>query len=175
MTKCRDGLERVDSMRSRLDRNGKLFRGSVLAFLLGVSQGCYVYPAVSTAPVPGARLRFELNDRGRVGLGGPLGPSAERLEAVLEANTDSAYSVKMVSVSYLNGQSNKWTGEPLVVSKDYLRNVTVREFSKSRTILTAAAVLGGAVLLIATRGLFGSGTVDREPPNPAPPGGPSFR
>ncbi len=175
MTRCNDGLERVDPIRSRLAGNGKLVRGAVLAFLLGVSQGCYVYPAISTVPVPGTRLRFELNDRGRVGLGGSLGPSAERLEAVLQADMDSAYSVKMVSVSYLNGQSNRWTGEPLVVSKDYLRNVTVREFSKSRTILTAAAVLGGAVLLIATRGLFGSGTVDTDPPNPNPPGGPSFR
>lgn len=176
MTVGEEGLERIENrMRSRHTGTSKLVRCVVLAFLLGVSQGCYVYPEVSTAPAPGRQLRLDLNDRGRVGLGGSLGQSAERLEGVLQADLDSAYSVKVVSVSYLNGQSNMWIGEPLMVSKAYVHSVSVREFSRSRTFLVAAAVVSGAVLLIASRGLFGSGTVDKEPPNPGPPGGPSFR
>lgn len=145
-----------------------VFRGLILAFLLGVSQGCYVYPPVSTAPAPGQQLRFELNDRGRVGLGESIGNSAERLEGVLLSDSDSAYSVKVVSVTYLNGQSNRWNGESLLVSKAFVRDVKEREFSRSRSFLTAAAVVGGAVLLIITRGLLGSGTPDTDK---GPPGG----
>lgn len=162
-------------MRLRPASLTRMVQGGALLFLLGVSQGCYVYSPVVNAPTPGQQLRFDLNDRGRVGLGEFVGSSAERLEGVLTGELDSAYAVKVVSVSYLTGQSSKWSGEQLVVSKNFVGNVRLREFSAARTYLTAAAVLGAAVLLIATRGLFGSGTVDREPPNPGPPGGPSFR
>ncbi len=150
------------------------FRGLLLAFLLGFSQGCYVYPPVATAPAPGQQLRFELNDRGRVGLGDLIGNSAETVEGVLQSDTDSAYSVKVVSVSYLNGKSNRWNGEALSVSKAYVRDVKKREFSRSRSFLTAAAVVGGALLLIATRGLLGSGTPDTDK-GPPGPGGENFR
>lgn len=145
-----------------------MFRGLLFAFLLGVTQGCYVYPAVTTAPAPGRQLRFELNDRGRVGLGESIGSSAAQLEGVLQSDTDSAYSVKVLSVTYLNGQTNRWNAEPLLVPKTFVRDVKQREFSRSRSFLTAAAAVGGAVLLVITRGLLGSGTPDTDK---GPPGG----
>jgi hypothetical protein len=65
-------------------------------------------------------------------------------------------------VSYLNGQRNQWSGEPLSVSRDFVRDVRTRQFSKSRTVLTAGSIVGAAVLFIVTRGLVGSGSPGRE-------------
>jgi hypothetical protein len=125
---------------------------------MGVTTGCYVYTPVAVPPAPGSRLLLELNDRGRVGLGGSIGSSAKSVEGLLQAQTDSAYSLKVVAVSYLNGQTNQWTGEQLVVSRDFVRDVTSRQYSRSRTFLAAAAIVAGTVLLIVTRSIIGGGS-----------------
>jgi hypothetical protein len=77
---------------------------------------------------------------------------------VLQPGADSAYSLKVVSVSYLNGQRNKWSGEPLVVSRGFVRDVKLRQFSKSRSALATAAVVGGSLLFIVTRSIIGGGS-----------------
>ena len=129
---------------------------------MGVSTGCYVYTPVAAPPAPGSRLLLELNDRGRVGLGGSIGPSASSVEGMLQADADSAYSLKVVSVSYLNGQRNTWSGEPIVVSRDFVRDVRSRQFSRTRTVLAAGALVVGTVLFIVTRGLIGGGSGGKE-------------
>ena len=143
-------------------RKSRVITAGLMAFLLGVSNGCYTYAPVAAAPSPGEQLRFELNDQGRVGLGQAVGPSAEALEGVLAANQDSAYSVRVVSVTYRNGQSNRWSGEPLLVSKQFVQNVTERKFSRSRTFIAVAGVTAGVVLLMVSRGLIGGGTPDQD-------------
>ena len=174
MEKRNLSVERTETVRSTPGFRPVRLRGWLLVFLTSVSQGCYVYPSVSTAPAPGRQVRFDLNDRGRLGLGSSIGPAAERIEGILQADPDSAYSVKVVSVVYTNGQANRWSGEPLMISKNFVRDVRQRELSRSRTYLTAATVIGAAVLFVATRGLLGSGTPETDPPNP-PPGGNAFK
>jgi hypothetical protein len=128
-----------------------------------MASGCYVYTPVSTTPVTGSTLAFELNDRGRVGLGQNIGPSARTIEGTLQPNGDSAYALHVLSVGYLNGQTNKWNGEQLSVSKDFVRDVRERHFSKSRTWLTAGAVTAGIVAFLASRNLLGFGAPERQP------------
>ena len=135
-----------------------VMRGCVLAFLLGVSSGCYVYPPVVTTPSPGVELRLDLNDRGRVGLGSLIGPAATKVEGVLQSLPDTAYVLGVTYVTYVQGQSNRWSGEHLTVPKDFVANTTQRTFSTSRTWLTAAVVGGGIAALIASRSLSGRGT-----------------
>lgn len=127
-----------------------------------MTTGCYVYTPVATAPAPGTRLLLELNDRGRVGLGPSIGSAAKSVEGLLQQQADSAYALKVVSVSYLNGQANQWSGEPLVVSREFVGSVKSRQYSKTRTYLAAAAIVAGAVLLIVTRNLVGSGSPGNE-------------
>lgn len=151
----------------------RVVRGCVLAFLLGVSSGCYVYPPVVTTPSPGVELRLDLNDRGRVALGSLIGPAAMKVEGVLRSPPDTAYVLGVTYVTYVQGQSNRWSGEPLTVPKDFVANTTQRTFSTSRTWLTAAAVGGGIAALIASRGLSGRGSPGPEPGGGG--GGASFR
>jgi hypothetical protein len=103
-----------------------------------------------------------------------MGASVQTVEGVLQGDQDSAYAVRVASVAYLNGQSNQWNGEPLVIAKRYVSEVRERQFSKSRTLWTTAGVVGGAAAFIAAHGLSGSGTVSRDPGTP-PPGGSSVR
>lgn len=146
-------------------RDGGVFRLATrcaMMFLLGVSSGCYTYSPVAAPPSPGTELRIDLNDRGRVGLGEAIGSSAENLESVLTGDTDSAYAVRVVSVTYRNGQSNRWNGEPLVISKQFVSGMSERRFSRSRTFLAAAGFAAAAVVLIVSKGLRGGGTPDRD-------------
>jgi len=86
----------------------------------------------------------------------------------MQSNSDSAYSLQVVRVGYLNGQSNQWNGEPLIVAREFVGNARERRFSRSRTWLTASAVTLAVVAFIASRGLLGFGSESR-PPGGGPP------
>jgi hypothetical protein len=132
-------------------------RGCVMAFSVAIVAGCYVYTPAPTSPAPGTHLMLDVSDRGRVGLGDSIGSSARTIEGTAVSSTDSAYSLRVSRVGYLNGQSNSWTGEPLLVSRSFVTNVRDRRFSKGRTWLAATAVSAAAIAFIATRGLLGFG------------------
>lgn len=133
-----------------------------------MASGCYVYIPAAETPAPGTRLSFDLNDRGRVGLGGRIGPSAMKVEGTLK-NVDSAYEMSVLSVEYQNGQKNNWTGEALTVSRDYVGSVKQRQFSQTRTWLTAGAIVAATVAFAATRGLLTSGNDPKDNGNGEPP------
>lgn len=134
-------------------------------FALGFAQGCYEYTPARTTPMIGSTLSLDLTDRGRVGMGDQIGPSARTIEGVVRAQDDSAYMLKVSSVVYLNGQLNRWTGEPLTVSRGFVTNLRERQFSRSRTALVAAIGVGAVVAFIVSRGLlgFGNTTPDTGP------------
>jgi hypothetical protein len=140
----------------------------LLAFLSGVSSGCYVYAPVSSSPAPGTSLVLGLNDQGRVALGPSVGPSAQTVLGTLRSRNDSSFDLAVNSVVYLNGQSNKWSGEPLVVPTNLVQDTKQIQFSRGRTTATvalaAAALLGFAV----SRGLFASQSPARDRPIPPP-------
>lgn len=144
--------------------------GLFLAFLSGVASGCYVNTPIVSAPQPGAVLNFDLNDRGRVGLGDNLGPAVLSIQGTLGSQTDSVYAIGVSQVGYLNGQSNKWNGEALTIPKAFVRDVSERKYSRTRTYLVAAAAAAGFVAFAASRNLLGLGSPDRAPGN-MPPGG----
>jgi hypothetical protein len=133
-------------------------QGSLLLFLLGFSNGCYVYKPLTSAPVPGSIVSFLVTDVGRVGLAASAGPSAQKLEGVVQSENDSAYVLSMRSVTYANGQINQWSGEKLVVGKQYVTNARERSFSKSRTALVTVGVAAALFGFIYSRGLFGLGS-----------------
>ena len=132
--------------------------GILLACTAGPMQGCYVYTPVMGPPPPTTYVALDITDRGRVGLGDLIGPAATRVEGVVRAETDSTYALNVASVGYLNGQSNKWSGEPLLLRKDFIGNVRERKFSRSRTALVTGSAVGGVLLFALTRGLFGFGS-----------------
>lgn len=96
-------------------------------------------------------------------MGDSIGTAARSIEGTLRVDPDSAYALQVESVRYLNGQTNRWTGESVSVSKDYVGTVKERHLSRGRTFLAAAAIVGGAIVLIATRGIIGGGNTGRDP------------
>jgi len=136
----------------------RFWSGCLLAFLLGVTSGCYEYGPTPANAMPGTRVLLELNDRGRVGLGNSIGPTGGIVEGTVQSNSDSAYSLLVNRVEYMNGQWNAWNGEPLVVPKEFVGNARERTFSASRSWLAAGAVALAAVAFISSRHLLGFGS-----------------
>lgn len=141
--------------------------------LLGVTvSGCYAYTPLNSASATGTTVSFVLTDAGRVALGQNIGAEARAVEGEIESATDSGYVLHVTSVSYINGQTNAWTGERLAVRRQDVTDARKRTFSKSRTALLAAVGVGGAMAFIASRHLLGGGpTVEKTPPPGGPPPG----
>ena len=151
---------------------GRAWRGWTALLLTGVASvsGCYTMAPVTAAPQPGTTLVLDLSDRGRVALSDSIGQSASQIMGVLDSSRDSSYVLRVSSVQYLNGQINRWAGEPLAVRMDLVGQARERRFSKTRSwglgLGVAAAILGVAL----TTDLFGSGSLGRftEPPGGGP-------
>lgn len=140
-----------------------------LGLAVAIGQGCYVYTPVLGRPEPPAHLALDLSDQGRVGLGGLIGPAATRVEGVLRSETDSGFALSVSSVGYLNGQSNRWSGESLTLQKNFIANVRERKFSRGRTALATGSAVGGILVFALMRGLLGTGSDGPSPP-PGEPG-----
>jgi hypothetical protein len=152
-----DGLEHEAESQPARPRIG-VGRACLAAFLLGISNACYSYAPIRTAPVAGSTVTFEITDAGRVGLGTKVGAGAEQIEGVVEGQNDSAYVLRIQNVTYINGQSNQWSNERLEIGKQYVTNAKERRFSKSRTALVAAGAVVGIIAFIASRSLLGLGS-----------------
>jgi hypothetical protein len=111
---------------------------------------------------------LDLNDQGRVALGPSIGSSAARVEGSLDS-AGAAYTVKVTSVTYLNGQSNRWTNEPLTIQSDLVRELRVKRFSRSRSALVAGGSLAAIVGFVVTRQLLVEGNPQTQG-NPGEPG-----
>lgn len=142
--------------------------GCLLAFLMGITSGCYTYAPMQPSTPPGSVVILGLNDQGRVSLGASVGPAAQTIEGKLESRTDSAYVLSVNSVSYFNGGTNKWSGEPLTVGRMMVQDVKERQFSRSRTFVAVAAATAGVLAFVLTRSLFSNSSPDRQT-NPPPP------
>ena len=140
----------------------RLVRGAVLSLLAGFASGCYTTVPLASTPVPGQVLVMDLTDQGRVTLGPSIGASATRIEGTLDNRSDSAYVVKVNSVVYMNGANNRWTNEPLTIRSDLVRELREKTFSRSRSGLLAAGIVGTTVAFIATRGLLGFGNPEKD-------------
>ena len=147
-------------------------RGRTALMLIGASSlaGCYTSRPVTSAPEPGTTVMLDLNDRARVQLGDRIGPSAARIEGIVQAQSDTSYMLRISSVKYLNGQSNKWSGEVFTVPASLVSRARIREFSRSRTTAVGVAMAAAVVTLFATTKFFGLGGTEKVP-IPPPTGG----
>ena len=108
-------------------------------------------------PELGTRVAFDVNDAGRLALGGAMGPEIDQVEGKLLERTADEYMLSVTSVRYLRGGGHQtWTGESVRIKADHVATVYTRQFSKPRTIALAAAG-GGALAFIVTQTLTGHG------------------
>lgn len=125
--------------------------------------GCYSMRPVTSAPAPGSTVVLDLTDRARVDLGERIGPSASRIEGIVQERNDTAYVLRVSSVAYLNGQSNKWSGEPLTVPSAAVARARLREFSRSRTTAIGAGIAAALAAVFISTDFFGLGGPSVEP------------
>jgi hypothetical protein len=143
-----------------------MHRSAGIAVVLVLLTGCYTLHPVSGTPQPGTRLAFDVNDVGRVALGGSMGPEIGQVEGTLIQRDNGEYLLGVTSVSLLRGGVQTWKGEQVRIKPEYVGNVYTRKLDKTRTVLLTAAVVGGTALVIGSAtNLLGSA----EPNDPKTP------
>jgi hypothetical protein len=119
--------------------------------------GCYsLVPATGPAPEVGKQMAFDMNDAGRVALGGSMGPEIAQIQGRLLAR-DSDYVVSVTAVKLLRaGGEQTWGGEAVRIKPAYISSMYERRYSGGRT-LAATAIGAGLVAAVAVRSILGGG------------------
>lgn len=120
-------------------------------FLFATIAGCYsAQPVVGAALPEGSTVLLQVTDQGRAALTAQLGPSVDVVEGRLVSRTDSAWIVSVTGVELLRGGHQTWAGERIRIGAEQVARVSQKQFSRSRTAIVSAAVLG--VVVAAARG-----------------------
>lgn len=121
--------------------------------------GCYsLQSARGVAPEVGTKVAFDVNDAGRVGLGGALGPEVMQIEGRLLERDSAGYLLAVSNIRLLQGGDQVWTGEQVRIRPEFVGNTYTRRFSMGRSIGFGAVGIGGFAAFLATRSLLGSGS-----------------
>ena len=123
--------------------------------MVATTAGCYVAKPVVGESVPaGTEVLVKLTDLGRVTMAAQLGPSVDVVEGRLVSRDANEVVVAASSISLLAGGHQVWTGERIRIKADQVALLSERKFSKGRTAIVSAAVLG-VVVAVAKGGLTG--------------------
>jgi hypothetical protein len=111
-------------------------------------------------------VAFDVNDVGRVALGGSMGPEIAQIEGTLIQQSNGEYLLGVNSISLLRGGIQVWKGEQVHIRPEYVSTMYERRLDKPKTFLVAA-VGAGLIAAVATQGLLGSGStaVDQMHPD----------
>ncbi|HEY1953697.1 MAG TPA: hypothetical protein VGG76_12910 [Gemmatimonadaceae bacterium] len=116
----------------------------------GGTMGCYSYvPSQASYLEPGREMAVEINDLGRLNINALIGGDVSQIAGILQQQTGTDFTIKVSELTYLNGKSAIWSGEPVTVRQDYVRTVFEKKVSPGKTaaaVLASAGVIGGAVI-----------------------------
>lgn len=126
--------------------------------------GCYVLqPATGAGPEPGTLMAFEVNDLGRLALGGQMGPEIVHVEGRLVSKSNEEYQILVKSVKLIQGGTQVWNGEQVTIKREHISQTYERHFSKSQTIALSAVFVAGVFVVVQKFELFGLGDKDQDP------------
>lgn len=135
------------------------------AVVLGLL-GCYTLkPMGGVEPKAGTKLAFEVNDAGRVALGGTMGPEIAQVEGLLVEKDSEGYLLAVSNVRLLRGGEQVWNGEKVRLDAKYLGTAYERRFSLARSIGLGVVGIGGFSAILATTSLLGIGQDGNTPPD----------
>lgn len=138
-------------------------RGSGALALTLLLAGCStLQPVQGPVPAPGSRVAFDVNDAGRVALGGAMGPEIGQIEGHLLGNEDGAYLVAVSGVTYLRGGHQAWSGETVRLRPEYVGNTYERRTSTGRSIAMGVITVGGFTAFVVGRSLITGGSEDPD-------------
>jgi len=144
-----------------------LFRNSWVISALFLT-GCYTLEPVRTAPEVGSKLAVDVNDVGRVALGGMIGQEIGQIEGRLVSQENGEYVLAVSRVRFLRGGQQVWTGEEVHVKKEHVAITYEKRFHKGRTIALTAVMLSTVAAIVVGQDLLGFGQ-DEEPSVPKEP------
>jgi len=122
--------------------------------------GCYTFePVQGPTPAVGTEIAFDINDAGRVALGGSMGPEIAQIEGRLVDKGSADYLVAVTAVHLLRGGEQVWSKEPVRIKSEYVSSVYEKKFSAVKSVALGAVGVG-VVAALAGRSLIGGGTTD---------------
>lgn len=128
--------------------------------------GCYTLkPTGGAVPAAGTEIGLDINDAGRVALGGSMGPAIRQVEGRLVSKDTDEYVIAVTALHLLNGGDQVWEGETAHIKTGYVSSVYQRRLSVGRTVALGAVGVG-AIAILATRSLAGLGSIDRSETGP---------
>ena len=131
-----------------------MVRRAAMAAVASAFGGCYAQTPLTAFPAPATRILAELNDAGRLGMAEQVGPSVTSIEGVLDsARMDSAFTVHVMYVSFINGTVARWSGEPVTLRPEFVGTLYERHLSRGRTAVLAGGLVAAATVFAVTRGL----------------------
>ena len=152
---------------------GPLLRATAIPVLaLNVFAACYRYvPASSSDIVVGGAYRGHLSPEGSLNVARLVGENVELFDGRIVTVTDTSYLVAMSATQKrADPRSTVWAGERLVIPKNAVNKIELRELDRGRTfkaaLLYTAGIVAVGVLVFSIRG--GSGGTGGEPPPPPP-------
>ena len=129
-----------------------------------LTAGCYsLQPTVGVTPDAGVRIAFDINDAGRVALGGSMGPEIDQVEGRLLEKSSDEYLVSVTNVRFLRGGYQVWKGEQVRINSTHVRSAYIRKLSPTRSVILGTVLAGGFVAFMASRGLIGGGNTGDQP------------
>jgi hypothetical protein len=120
------------------------------AAIAAVAAGCYNYQpaALTPTPAPDAYLAITLTDSGARALAAYLGPDARAVRGRHPSVDDAGLHLAVETVQTNRGEELTWRGETVTIPQSFIGSVSVRQFSKGKTITLAgigvAAIVGVA-------------------------------
>lgn len=133
-------------------------------FRLGIAMttllaGCYTLePTGGISPEPGSRVALQINDAGRVALGGLVGPEIDVIEGRLVGKQNDEYMLAVTGVKFIRGGEQVWSGERVNVRSEYVGTVFERRYSAGRSVTLGAVGIAGITAFVLSRDLLGLGT-----------------
>jgi hypothetical protein len=138
-----------------------MIRLTVFAASTALLVGCYtLQPTGGVAPEPGTRVAFDVNDIGRVALGGSMGPEIAQIEGRLIEKTAEEYVIAVSAVRLLRGGEQVWSGERVRLRFEHVGPAYERRFSTGRTVTFSAVTVASITAFLITRNLIVSGPGD---------------
>lgn len=133
-------------------------------------QGCYTYAPLQTeSPPVGESVQLSISDRGRVELSERLGRGVASVRGRIAGTDGTQLLINVSAIRYLSGENSRWSGETMRLDRSLVDEASVRTLSRSRTWVAAGLTSVAVIAFVASRGLFGTWTGDREEPQPPPP------
>ena len=144
--------------------DGRIGR-SLISILILAAAGCTTYTPIRVADMsPGYSVRVSLSDQGAVDLAPNLGPRARQVEGTLTQASDTAILMSVRRVVREGGGDDTYNDIPLSLPSRDVESVERSTTSISRSVLTAGAIVGTALLAARGAGDISGGKDGGKPP-----------